>query len=167
MNLLNAEDQIARPGDSIELTQSLCARDATLDFENDTEFNHLLAAFRQEHQPAGPTEDHFVQQMAAAFWKSRRLTRMETGALAHQFEKTAMIGLSDYRPPIEPTPPAVRDLDTLMLGIAIHEDCKNANVYVKLTNCASIADRAFQRSLRELQRLQERRKQAQPVPKVA
>src|SRR5207244_11155557 len=118
--------QIARPGAHIELTQSLCARDTTLDCEDDAEFNRLLAAFRQEHQPVGPTEDFFVQQLAAAYWKSRRLTRMETGALAHQFEKTAMIGLSDYRPPIPATPPAVRDLDPLMLGIAIHDDCKNA-----------------------------------------
>jgi hypothetical protein len=169
MNLLDAEDQAARPDEHIEVTQSLCARDATLDCEDDAEFNRLLAGLRQEHQPSGLTEDYFVQQMAAAYWKSRRLTRFETGVLAHQSDRTVMIGLSDYRPPIEPTPHAVRDHETMTLGMAVYEDCNSGNVIVKLTNCASIVDRGFQRSLQQLQRLQAARKPAvsQPVPKAA
>jgi hypothetical protein len=57
-------------------------------------------------------------------------------------------------PPIEPTAHAVRDHETMILGMAVHADCNNGNVLVKLTNCSSIVDRAFHRALLQLQRLQ-------------
>lgn len=167
MNLLDREHQTLPPGAAVKITQSLCARDATLHDENDAEFDRVLAAFRQEHQPVGPTEDYLVQQIVAAYWKTRRLTRLEAGVLSHQSDDPDVATLPEHEPPIESTPHSLHDLDTMALGIAVHKDCNSGNVLVKLTNCASITDRLFHRSLLQLQRLQSRRLERASVDKVA
>jgi hypothetical protein len=166
MNLLDAGSETAENGEPIAITQSLCARDATLESEDDAEFNRLVADFRREYQPAGPTEDYLVQQMAASYWKSRRLTRLETGALTHQSDLT-LAGFSDGQVvAFVPTAHGAHDNQTLTLGKAVHEDCAHGNVLVKLTNCASMVDRAFHRALQQLQHCQAGRT-SQPAPKAA
>ena len=126
--------------------------------EDDAEFNRLLTEFRQEFQPAGPTENYLVLQMTTAYWKAVRLTRLETGALTHESDLA--------RPAIEPTAHPTLDPETIVLGMAVHADCSHGNVLVKLTNCASIVDRAFHRALQQLERCQAGR-DSQPAPKAA
>ncbi|MBV9081983.1 MAG: hypothetical protein JOZ62_04850 [Acidobacteriaceae bacterium] len=49
--------------------------------ENQEEFDTLLAAFRDEHQPATPSEETLVDQLAKHLWVSRRAGRLLDQAL--------------------------------------------------------------------------------------
>ena len=153
------------PDDPAELarcgvTHSLCARDSTLYFEQDAEFNQVLQAFRDEHQPVGPTEDYLVQQLAALYWKTRRLGRMEVGLLHHQLDMESIVMPAlklNYKTGETPPMGAIHDWRTELLGRALHSDCSTGNALLKLTLCEAISDRMFHRTLRHLQDHRSRR----------
>ena len=48
-----------------------------LPWENQDEYDALHAAFVEEHRPVGPTEEHLVEELAAIFWRKRRLRLAE------------------------------------------------------------------------------------------
>jgi len=54
-----------------------------LPWENQDEYDALHAAFVEEHRPVGPTEEHLVEELAAIFWRKRRL-RLAEWAIAHR-----------------------------------------------------------------------------------
>jgi len=43
-----------------------------LPHEDEAEFSELLEALVNEHQPAGMTEQHLVEELAAVIWRKRR-----------------------------------------------------------------------------------------------
>ena len=49
--------------------------------ESQEEFDTLVAALREEHQPGTPTEEILVQRMAEHFWLSRRARQLQDNAL--------------------------------------------------------------------------------------
>jgi hypothetical protein len=49
--------------------------------ENQTEFAGLLAALIEEHRPAGMTERHLVEELAAIIWRKRRVLLAEGAAI--------------------------------------------------------------------------------------
>ncbi len=51
-----------------------------LPWENAEQRAELLAEFRCEHAPAGPTESHLVEELADILWRRRRLRRAEAAA---------------------------------------------------------------------------------------
>ena len=48
--------------------------------ESQEEYEKLHFSLRQEHDPAGPTEEHLVEEIAGIFWRKRRLRMAETAA---------------------------------------------------------------------------------------
>ena len=79
----------------------LLSRHAVLPWEDGAEYNALLAGFREEHVPQGPTEEHLVEELAGIVWRKRRLRLAE--AATHRkglhgtmeaFSKTAQVALA-------------------------------------------------------------------------
>jgi hypothetical protein len=58
----------------------ILARATVLAWEDQAEFDSLLAALQEEHQPIGPTEDHLLEEIAGIIWRKRR-ARLAEGAL--------------------------------------------------------------------------------------
>lgn len=54
-----------------------------LPWEDATEYHSLLAALVADHQPAGPTEAHLVEELTGVLWRKRRL-RLAEAALIHR-----------------------------------------------------------------------------------
>lgn len=59
-----------------------------LPWENQDEYDALHAAFVEEHRPVGPTEEHLVEELAAIFWRKRRLRLAEWAIVHRQLENT-------------------------------------------------------------------------------
>src|SRR5260370_12612611 len=67
----------------------LYAQTLVLKGESESDFNALLESYEAEHDPATPTEEALVQQLAMAIWRLRRLYHAEAGYYAHRIEDTA------------------------------------------------------------------------------
>ena len=61
------------------VTHGLTAETLVLKTENETDFTALVESLETEHQPATPTEEILVAQLALAAWRLRRLHHMEAG----------------------------------------------------------------------------------------
>lgn len=68
------------------LKHGLFAQTALLDFEPSEEFVALRDSYLAEYQPEGPTETHFVMEMANAQWRLRRIRGMEADLIQHLIE---------------------------------------------------------------------------------
>jgi len=74
---------------------------AVLAHEDHAEFADLLAAMVDEHQPAGVTERHLVDELAAIIWRKRRVLLAE-GATINQGLKTAARNAASVIPAAAP-----------------------------------------------------------------
>jgi len=74
------------------LKHGLCAETIVVPGEDPAEFEALLDAYRAERQPACPTDEFLVRQLAMADWRLLRLHRVE--AAFHNFRHKE---LSDTR----------------------------------------------------------------------
>ncbi len=63
------------------LTHGILSKHVVLPHEDKTEFSELLTALRAEHQPAGMTEQHLVEELAAILWRKRRVLLAEGAAI--------------------------------------------------------------------------------------
>lgn len=70
------------------LKHGVLSRHTVLSHEDGAEFAALLAALNEEHQPAGATEVHLVEELAGAIWRKRRVLLAE-GAIINQGVKTS------------------------------------------------------------------------------
>ena len=59
------------------MKHGILSRLAVLAHEDAGEFGDLLAALVEEHQPAGATEMHLVEELAAIIWRKRRVLLAE------------------------------------------------------------------------------------------
>lgn len=55
----------------------ILAQATVLAWENQAEFNALHLALIEEHSPAGPTEEHLVEELAGVIWRKRRARQAE------------------------------------------------------------------------------------------
>ena len=53
-----------------------------LPWENEADYERLLAMLVEEHEPVGPTEMHLVEELSGIIWRKRRLRQAE--AASHQ-----------------------------------------------------------------------------------
>lgn len=73
--------------------------------EDATEYRDLLGALVEEHQPAGATEAHLVEELAAIIWRKRRVLAAAIGlggsngplCLSRATSSKCVIGLSRIR----------------------------------------------------------------------
>lgn len=71
------------------MKHGILSRLAVLAHEDAGEFGDLLAALVEEHQPAGATEMHLVEELAAIIWRKRRVLLAE-GAKINEGLKNTM-----------------------------------------------------------------------------
>jgi hypothetical protein len=64
------------------------SRYTVLPWEDGEEYEATLAAFREEHTPQGPTEEHLVEELAGIVWRKRRLRLAEAAAHRKGLYKT-------------------------------------------------------------------------------
>lgn len=60
-----------------------------LPWESHSDFEALLAELREHHAPVGPTEEHLVEEIAAAIWRKRRLRQTEAALYRHEMGRLA------------------------------------------------------------------------------
>ena len=70
------------------LKHGILSRLAVLTHEDHVEFDDLLAALLDEHQPAGMTERHLIEELATIIWRKRRVLLAE-GAKINEGLKSA------------------------------------------------------------------------------
>ena len=63
------------------IKHGVLSRHTVLSHEDGAEFGALLAALVAEHQPAGPTETHLVEELAGAIWRKRRVLQAEGASI--------------------------------------------------------------------------------------
>src|ERR1700691_2289663 len=61
------------------VTHRLTAKTVVLKGESEDDFKALFDSLEAEHEPATPTEETLVAQLAMATWRMRRLYNMEAG----------------------------------------------------------------------------------------
>lgn len=71
------------------MKHGILSRLVVLAHEDATEFSDLLAALIEEHRPAGMTEQHLVEELAAIIWRKRRVLQAE-GANINKGLKSAV-----------------------------------------------------------------------------
>ena len=59
-----------------------CGAFQVLESESQQDFDGFLAALRKEHQPASPSEDALVEQLAQHYWLGRRAMNLQTALLS-------------------------------------------------------------------------------------
>lgn len=125
----------------------LLSRQVVLSDEDRGEFAAFARAMRRALAPVGTLERTLSDRAIAASWRLRRLERIETLILES--------GRKDWRG------------DEVGLASGFIGLCVNGDAFTKLSRYEAGIERAFFRSLHELQRLQAARLgQAVPVPAV-
>jgi hypothetical protein len=151
------------------LKHGLRARAALLPGEDKQAFERLFNAFRAEHRPAGRFEEVLVEQMAVAYWKLSRLTRIESH-LYHDKATPADLfsGLRDPylctqdQPDPRPNEPKLTP-DQLITRVFI-QDASGFNTFSRLSYYEMRLERSFYRAHHELERLRAKRAPSQATP---
>src|ERR1700683_3849178 len=65
------------------LKHGLTAQTLILPGESEADFQDLFDSYEAEHEPATPTENALVTQLAMATWRMRRLYHVEAGFYAY------------------------------------------------------------------------------------
>jgi len=121
----------------------LTAATLVLPGEKESDFESLLADFESEHQPATPTEEALVRQMAMAQWRLRRLYHVEAA-----FFNLRLIDLD------EEIDDNYNNLDAAdKLAFVVKEDSGQSSVRENLSRIEARLERSFYKALRELDRL--------------
>jgi hypothetical protein len=76
------------------LRHGVLSRYTVLPWEDTDEYQALLDALVAEHTPDGPTQEHLVEEIAAIFWRKRRLRMAECAAFRRGLTK---IGAPDHQ----------------------------------------------------------------------
>lgn len=85
------------------LKHGVLSRHTVLAHEDGAEFADLLAALVAEHQPAGPTETHLVEELAGAIWRKRRVLQAEGATINRGL---LAVSKARYDRPMDPDGPA-------------------------------------------------------------
>src|SRR5438477_7778381 len=124
------------------VTHGLTAQTLVLKGESETDFTDLLNSLEAEHDPATPTEEALVVQLAMATWRLRRLYHAEAGFYTYKVEDTAD---SKKRYNLD---------DASHMGLI--SDWNNKTLDTFSRNEGRL-ERSFYRALHELQRLHKER----------
>lgn len=89
------------------LKHGILSKLTVLAHEDHAEFDHLLAALDEEHQPVGMTERHLVEELAAIIWRKRRVLLAEGAAINRGLRSVAQ---SQHDSPVPAAAPFERGL---------------------------------------------------------
>jgi hypothetical protein len=120
----------------------LTAETIVLKGESEADFTNLLDSLEAEHDPASPTEEALVVQLAMATWRLRRLYHQEAGFYTYK-----MKDLADSK--------KSRNLDDASyMGLIADWNTKTLDMFNRQE---ARMERTFYRALHELQRLRKER----------
>jgi hypothetical protein len=71
------------------LRHGVLSRYTVLPWEDEAEYQSLLAALVAEHAPEGPTEEHLVEELAGIIWRKRRARIAEASVFRQKLRHTA------------------------------------------------------------------------------
>lgn len=83
------------------LKHGILSRLAVLAHEDHAEFDDLLAALLDEHQPAGMTERHLIEELSTIIWRKRRVLLAE-GAKINEGLKSTLSSPKSVMPSAAP-----------------------------------------------------------------
>ncbi len=83
------------------MKHGILSRLAVLAHEDQAEFSDLLAALLDEHQPAGMTERHLIEELATIIWRKRRVLLAE-GAKINEGLKSTLSSPKSVMPSAAP-----------------------------------------------------------------
>src|SRR5215472_19145386 len=128
------------------IKHGLCAKTLVLPGEDEAEFQALLEDLEQTFQPANRNEVNLVRQMAMAAWRLDRAYHVE--AAFFQFELKDDAGIRDqYHPGL--------DLHGKLAYMI--QDESNGRKLANQVRYEAHLERAYERALRNLERLQAKR----------
>jgi hypothetical protein len=116
----------------------ITAQTLVLKGEREADFTALLDSYEAEHQPATPTEEFLVQQLAMATWRLRRLYHAEASFHKHKLKEIA------------DTHAGIKLSDTEHLGLV---NGWSKETMATFNRQESRLERTFYRALHELQHL--------------
>jgi hypothetical protein len=93
------------------MKHGILSRLTVLPHEDPHDFGDLLSALVQEHQPAGATEAHLVDELASIIWRKRRVLQAE-GANINQGLKSAARNAEGVIPSAAPFEPGLSGIGT-------------------------------------------------------
>jgi hypothetical protein len=179
------------------LKHGLLSQEVLLPGEDDAALKELGDTLRDELQPVGELENMLVERIIAAYWRLRRLGRVETGIFtwqhyeelaeraqeeARSYERDRLLEhlMKDYGTNITDEQKhkdalskaeankAKQDTETAKLGRTFIRDASEANAFSKLSRYETAIERSLYKALHELQRLQvARRANGSVTPPVA
>jgi hypothetical protein len=171
-------------------THGLRSQEVLLPGEDEAAFEELSAHLRAELQPVGELENLLVEQIIAAYWRLRRLRRVEAGIFAWQlygelaerakreartYEWSMLDTLGSTKDITDEHKhqealskaqemKAEQDAETATLGRTFIRDADQANAFSKLSRYETTIERSLYKALHELQRLQAARHTDGEVP---
>jgi hypothetical protein len=120
----------------------LTAETIVLKGESEADFTKLLDSLEAEHDPASPTEEALVVQLAMATWRLRRLYHVEAGFYSYKMKDTVD---SRKEPKLN---------DTERMGYTVYLSTNTLDIFNRQEGRL---ERSFYRALHELQRLRKER----------
>ena len=112
--------------------------------EEQIDFEQFRAAFEEEHQPVGPTEEVLVEDIVVSRWRLNRIRKMEPGFFALRQEVLKGRIKGDFSA-----------LDAQAhLALIVRDDAQDADTLGKMSRYEGRFERTFYKALKELQRLQ-------------
>jgi hypothetical protein len=120
------------------VTHGLTAETIVLKNESEADFTTLLTSLEAEHDPATPTEEALVVQLAMATWRLRRLYHQEAGFYTCQLQ--SLVGMQ-------------KDLTLDDAGRMGHAAAWSESTLNMFNRQEGRLERTFYRALHELQRL--------------
>jgi hypothetical protein len=142
------------------IIHGLRARAVVLPGEDQQAFDELLQSLRGEYQPQAASEDLLVQQAAITWWKLTRLAAIEQTAWRDQIRSTQQAGYFQHRR--EDLAEENREQEFPLSEDLLLHAFQGNGLLEHLAQQQYRLDRAFQRTLRELQRLQAARRRQVP-----
>lgn len=83
------------------LKHGILSKFTVLSWEDREEYDALHAAFREEHDPVGPTEEHLVEELVGIVWRKRRLRLAEAATFRRGLKSTFNESLEITNPTAE------------------------------------------------------------------
>ena len=124
-----------------------------LDGEQEADFAEMLSSLEAEHQPATPSEEILVRQLAMAAWRLRRLYHVEAAVFSVRLKDLDEDMEEDYDTKLK---------DVERLAYVAIDDSRRRSTFDNLSRYESRLERSFYKALHELQRL---RHQTRSEPK--
>src|SRR5215210_3266421 len=137
------------------LKHGLLSQEVLLPGEDQEALRELSEHLRAELQPVGYLENLLVERIIAAYWRLRRLGRVEAGIFTYKYYGTLSEALEME---------AMQEANTTILGHTFVTDANQGNAFSKLSRYETAIERSLLKSLHELQRLQAARQTEGTLP---